>query len=274
MLEIYDATTNEYIGALLLDLYPRPNKCGHAFYDTIIPAQRGKASLAVILANIPKAMGDTPALFKHNDVVTFFHEFGHAMHGALGRTRLASCSGTSVARDFVEVPSQAFEEWMFNKATLKKLSCHYKTGQPLPDNVIENIEKSITFDSGLFLLRQCILSQISLNYALPGSQKDTDIIWQNAYQTLMPEIVLDPLVHPQASFGHLIWYQSKYYSYMWSKVMALDVFAQLEKENLSGKRFVACVLSKGGSQGPNILIKDYLGREPSMDAFLQILGIR
>lgn len=283
LLEIYDATTNEFIGDLLLDLYPRDNKCGHAgFYSPIIPPQQlqtsegktcRKPSLAIILANFPKGTDNAPALLKHNDVVTFFHEFGHAMHGVLGGARFATRSGTSVAVDFVEVPSQAFEEWMFDKEILKKLSCHYKTGQPLPDNVIENISKSIQFDSGYFHCRQAVMSQIVLAYAMSGEKKDTDSIWQDTFNAHIPEIVLDPDTHPQSSFVHFIWYRAKYYSYMWSKVMALDVFAKLKEEHLSGKRFADLVLSKGGSKNPNVLIKNYLGRESSMDAFLSILGM-
>ena len=143
----------------------------------MIPTQvkaDGKIAPAVlaIIANFPKSQKDRPALLKFDDVNTFFHEFGHAMHEVLGATQMAGFAGTSVKTDFVEVPSQMFEEWMSDKSVLKKLSSHYQTGQPLPDELIDKLIEVKKFDSGKFCFTSMLLSFISLEFFKDGKIKD------------------------------------------------------------------------------------------------------
>jgi thimet oligopeptidase len=287
LIEIHDANTKALCGYIFLDLYPRPNKYSHACHCGIVPTIKvvnadgsvtKTPSVAVVIANFPRATSDRPALLKHRDVETFFHEFGHAMHHVLGSTELAAYSGTSTKIDFVEMPSQMFEEWMFDGPVLKGLSRHYQTGKPLPDDLIKTMLALKQFDSGYFVVRQCWLALTSLCYFKPGAQKDLDRITRTLATEITPQISIDPDVHFQCSFGHLNGYGAKYYSYMWSKVYALDIFENVRKNGLlsasAGAVLTNKILALGGSVDPNKLLRDYLGREPRQDAFLKDIGIR
>ncbi len=273
--------TEELLGYLLLDLYPRPNKYGHAAHETLIPAvldTTGKAlpSVAIVIANFPQPTPQKPSLLLHRDVEDFFHEFGHAMHSMLGRTKLASQAGTNVKNDFVEVPSQMFEEWLWDADILRQISAQYQTGIPLPDDLIKKIIALKKFDSGYFVQRQSQLSLLDLAYFNAGADKDLYAILQDHLRR-QRYVAYDPDDHMYASFGHLMGYGAKYYSYLWSKVYALDLFAAIKKEGLTnpavGQRLVAQVLGKGGSAEPGQLLRNFLGREPDMHAFLEDLGL-
>lgn len=282
VIKVSDLDSGILHGYLFIDLYPRENKYSHACCLPLIPTQLksdGKIVPAVtsIIANFPRARKDLPALLKFNDVHTFFHEFGHAMHDILGATQMAEFAGTCVKRDFVEVPSQMFEEWVYDKNVLKQLSSHYKTGQPLPDELIDKLIALKNFEAGHFLVRQCVLSLIALEMFKDGKIKDSDVIVKNLNEKYLDYMLFDNKTHFQASFGHLIGYGAKYYGYMWSKVFALDLFYEIKKRGLTdpsvGKELASKVLCKGGSVDPEQLLQDFLGRKPSQDAFLQDLGI-
>jgi len=278
LVEIYTKKDNTLLGYLILDLHPRANKYSHACQMTIIPAVKNHGpSVCIVVANFPKSTKDKPSLLQLNDVETFFHELGHALHAILGRTTVGSFAGTSVKTDFVEIPSQMLEEWLSDKEILKKISRHYKTGEFLDDKTIENILKLKQFDSGDFLQRQCYLSILALDYFDNGAKKDPKAIRTNLLETMRSHIIYDPDDNMYASFGHLSGYGAKYYSYMWSKVYALDMFSKIKEYGLLnpeiGQRYINEVLAKGGSQDPNILIKNFLQREPSQTAFLENLGI-
>ncbi len=287
VIEVKERDTKMLRGYIFIDLYPRPNKYSHAAHFGVSHAFKiynpdgsvEKSPLvAMVVANFPRATADRPALLKHGDVETFFHEFGHAMHDVLGVTELQSFAGTAVKRDFVEVPSQMFEEWVFDKQLLKGLSCHYQTGKPLPDLLVDALVSLKRFDSGYFIVRQCMFSSIALDIYKSGASKDTSAIVQRCAQAASPQVYFDPETHMQAAFGHLTGYGAKYYGYMWAKVYALDLFYTIKERGLdkpeTGKVFVEKILAKGGSVDPNILLKDYLGREPGQDALLNDLGLR
>jgi thimet oligopeptidase len=269
------------IGHLLLDLFPRPNKYSHACQIGTVPAVKQKGTVypavVTVLANFPKSYGDTPALLKRDDVITFFHEFGHAMHSVLGQTQMSGFAGTHVKTDFVEMPSQMLEEWMYEGNILKQVSSHYKTGEPLPDETIERIKEVKQFDSGYFVQRQVGLSKLSLACYAKGEEKDPVDLQRKASAHIDAYIAPQDENHFTASFGHLTGYGAKYYSYLWSKVFALDMFAKIQKQGLLnpdiGEQYVNHVLSKGGSVDPNELLKTFLGRDPNMDAFVQRLGL-
>lgn len=268
-------------GYVLLDLYPRDDKYSHACMSPMVPASvNGDVkvpAVITVIANFPKSTKERPSLLKHRDVETFFHEFGHAMHGVLGKTSIKAFSGTETKRDFVEVPSQMFEEWMWDKSMLKMVSSHYKTGQPLPDELINKMVELKQFDSGYFVQRQCCLSLFALAYFDRGAQKDVDAIWRSIHEKFVAHVQFDPETHKYASFGHLTEYAAKYYGYMWSKVFALDIFDAIRKEGLLdpkiGEKLTATVLGRGGSADPSVLLKDFLGREPNQDAFLKDIGV-
>ena len=278
LIEIYDAKNNELLGYLILDLHPRENKYSHACQMTIVPAVKDHGpSVCIVVANFPKSTKEKPSLLKLDDVETFFHELGHALHAILGRTRLGSFSGTSVKTDFVEMPSQMFEEWLSDKQMLKKISSHYKTGQHLPEETIDNILRLKQFDSGDFLQRQCYLSCLALAYFKEGKDKNPKEIYQALTNHMRTNIAYDKDDNMYAAFGHLSGYGAKYYSYMWSKVFAIDMFAKIKEHGLLnpdiGKKYIDGVIGKGGSKDPNILLRDFLGRNPNETAFFQNLGL-
>lgn len=282
LLEVYPAGGDTLLGYFLLDLYPRPFKYTHACHATIIPstfAHDGKpnSALSVVIANFPRAIGDKPALLERKYVETFFHEFGHALHALLGRTKMASLSGTHVKTDFVELPSQMLEEWLDDKEILKMVSGHYVTHEPLSDELIDKIIALKKFDAGLFVQTQSYYARISLDLFGPGAHKDPFELMSNLYKTIRTHFVFDPQDHMYASFGHLTGYGAKYYGYLWSKVFALDIFAEIKKEGLLdpqvGSRYVECVIGQGGSVDPNQLLENFLGRKPNQKAFLHDLGL-
>lgn len=280
------------VGNLLLDLFPRPNKYGHACSITIVPAletlrydssgitqgERGRiAGVDVVLANFPKSTPTQPSLLKRNDVKTFFHEFGHALHTLLGATEMSGFSGTSVKTDFVEMPSQMLEEWLYDPMILKKISNHYKTGEPLPDDIINKIISLKNFDSGDLTLRQLTFGYISLHYFTEGAHKNVTKIKHDAYERARPYIQTIPEEHFEVGFGHLQGYSAQYYGYLWSKVFALDLFEHIKQQGLLnpviGKKYITEVIGKGGSQHPEVLLTNFLGRKPNSEAFFNDLGI-
>jgi thimet oligopeptidase len=281
LIEVYRKEDDVPQGYIFLDLYPRSNKYSHACHETCVSGVNYNGnktpSVAVLIANFPKSTEDKPSLLKHDDVVTFFHEFGHAMHGVLGQTELASFSGTATKRDFVEMPSQMFEEWMWDKEMLKRVTSHYQTGESLPDNLIDTMLELKRFDSGYFVLRQCAFAFLSLHCYENGERKDTNKLVRDMYAKYFSFIRFEPQGHFQASFGHLNGYSAYYYSYMWSKVFALDMFDYIKKQGLLnpevGEKLINDVLGRGGSADPNELIVEFLGRKPKQDAFLKDIGI-
>ncbi len=272
----------ELIGTLMLDLYPRPNKYSHAAHTTIVPGTympNGTLvpDVSVVIANFSKPTATQPSLLKRSEVETFFHEFGHALHAILGATEIASLSGTHTKTDFVELPSQMLEEWLIDKEILRKVSGHYITGQPLPDDIIDTIIELKNFSSGYFVTRQAYLATIALSYFGSGKHKEPYTIMQQLYTRFLPDMALAKDYHFYTSFGHLTGYGAKYYGYLWSKVFALDIFAEIKKHGLLdpviGQKYVKEVLSKGGAQDPNELLYNFLGREPNAQAFLEDMGL-
>jgi thimet oligopeptidase len=169
------------------------------------------------------------------------------------------------------------EEWLWDKDILKMVSSHYKTGQPLPDDLIEKLLELKKFSSGGDVLRQAMLAQLSLDYYKSGANKDTSAMMKNLAEKMLPFMQFNDKNHFQAAFGHLMDYAAKYYGYLWSKVFALDMFDAIKKEGLLnpevGARYIKEVIGRGGSAEPMELLKNFLGREPNQDAFLRDLGL-
>ncbi len=280
LIEVYSKNKKELLGYLLLDLFPRPHKYSHAAHAGVIPSVilpdgTSTKRISVVWANFPKSTATKPSLLQRSDVKTFFHEFGHALHAVLGRTNLGSFAGTSVKRDFVELPSQMLEEWLDDKAILKKISSHYKTGEPLSDDMIDNILALKKLFSGSFVLRQVILSLFALDLFGSGEEKDPYALLEKL-QKQYSSILFDTENHMYASFGHLTGYGAKYYGYLWSRVFAQDIFDQIKAHGLLnpeiGKKYAEMILSPGGSKHPDVLLQNFLGRAPNQKAFLQALG--
>jgi len=281
LVEVHDAASKELLGYLYLDLHPRPNKYTHACHSTMVRSTYNPDGLpniqgSIVIANFPKPTDTKPSLLKLSDVSTFFHEFGHALHAVLGRTHLASLSGTSVKRDFVELPSQMLEEWLKDKEILKMVSSHYKTGQPLPDKIIDSIIEFKNYDSGMFVNSQGMFAKLSLG-CFDGICTNVHGLMKQLHEEHVGHVRFEPEDHWYASFGHLTGYGAKYYGYLWSKVFALDMFDHIRKQGLLnpevGMRYRTLVLQPGGTKDPNELLKDFLGRAPTQEAFLRDMGL-
>ena len=286
-LEVTCNKTHQLLGFIVLDLFPREGKFSHACCHSVVPplAQEDgtfSPALSVVLANFPAPTPENPALFLHDDVETFFHEFGHAIHGLMGRTAMATFAGTRVKRDFVELPSQMLEEWLWEPEILQIVTKHYKTGEPLPNQLIEAKVASKNAFSGRDSLRQLQFATYSLGiYGLPfaaGSDLDTTSLFRSIQPKIMAGIAYSETSHFECAFGHLMGYAATYYGYMWSEVFAQDVFQYIKDRDglLSaelGRRYVDCIIGVGGGKDPNEMLANFLGRAPNADAFLKKLGV-
>jgi len=279
---VTDNATKKMIGYFYLDLYPRDNKYKHAacFPITAARATAGGRQLASasLICNFPKPSAEHPSLMTHQEVQTIFHEFGHLMHAMVSETELGELSGTSVATDFVEAPSQIMENWVWNKQVLSLFAKHYKTGELIPSDLLDRMIASKRATSGLLALQQVFYGTLdfTLNdgYNLTSEKAIPELVKQ-----LQNSITLYPFAegsHFEASFGHLTNYGSQYYGYLWSLVYAQDMYSVFEADPLSpatGDRFRRMVLAKGGSDDPLNLVRNFLGRTPDNKAFLKNLGL-
>lgn len=281
VLKVYSHDRNTFYGYIFLDLHPRPHKFSHAAFFTIVPALRLEdgfdvPAIGAVVANFPKPAADKPALLKRDDVRTFFHEFGHALHGLFGKTSMATLSGTSTRRDFVEMPSQILEEWLWDAEILQGLGRHYKTGQSMPTELVRSIIALKNFDSGFWTVRQVVLSLYSLTL-YEQSAEDLHVLLQTMYERYLPNIYFEPTNHHYASFGHLTEYAASYYGYLWAKIYALDLFYVIKEHGLLdyriGERYRQQVLEPGGSCEPADMLQTFLGRPPTTDAFFTDMGL-
>ena len=264
------------------DLFPRDGKYKHQACFGIRHGREladGSYELpaAAIVGNFPPAAPGQPPLLKFNDVVTFFHEFGHVTHNIFTKARYAKFSGTSVSRDFVEVPSKMLENWAFDPAVLRRVSGHFKDpSQKLPDETIKKLVAAKNMDSGLVYLRQLFFSLLDLRYHTAKGKVNTTKV----YEKLMKKISLIPLSpenYPQANFGHLMGgYEAGYYSYLWSEVIAADLFGAFEAAGVTnpetGKKYRELILAPGRSYDEAGQVEKFLGRPAGGDAFLRSIG--
>ena len=283
---IQDTRSKKTVGYFYLDLYPRDNKYKHfAAFDIIKGRLQTNGSyrppVAAMVANFPRATETQPSLLTHNDVETLFHEFGHIMHQTLTRAPYASLAGSNVRGDFVEAPSQMLENWVWQPRILKKLSRHYTTKEPLPDQTIAQMIASKHAMEGIFWTRQLFFGLIDMVYhdrIRDFSHFDSTGLWQQLYELTTGMKAL-PSAQPQASFGHLMGgYQAGYYGYLWSKVFSEDMFTLFQRQGLenakTGARYRKAILEPGGCAEPDLLLRDFLGRAPRLDAFEKSLGIK
>ncbi len=277
LVKVTDPTSGKLHGFIGLDLHPRPGKYNHACDVPVHPAlccgKCDTAALSVLICNFPKG---EPSLMRLNDVKTFFHEFGHALHDMLGRTEFISTCGTNTKTDFVELPSQILEEWLWDKDVLQMCSSHFETGQALPDDIIERMIEGKNAFRGFEYMRQIMLANFSLKLHTAPCQ-NLDKLYLDLKNVYQPHLVSFEGDRYYLSFGHLSHYAARYYGYLWSKVFALDVFEQIKKQGLLnpevGTRYINCIIGKGGSKDPNELLEDFLEREPTQDAFFTNIGL-
>lgn len=231
LIEVVDAkSTQPLVGHLLLDLFSRENKYSHACCNSIVLPMSNdlgltyQPALAVIVTNFSKKTSLMPSLLRHHEVKTLFHEFGHAVHALLGRAEMPSKGAYNTTTDFVETPSQFFEKWVWDPNVLKRISSHYQTKEPLPDNLIHSLIASKEYEEGRRVIRELRLAQISLNCFMAGKNKDLIQIERKIYENFMAAVAYDPESHRLCSFTHLVGYGAKYYSYLWSNELAIKFF--------------------------------------------------
>ena len=275
--KVTDSDTNEFYGYIYTDLFPRENKYSHAACFHLQPNTHTHA-IAALVCNFTKPTASQPSCLEHNEVVTLAHELGHAFHAVLSVTMYADQNGTNCSWDFVEAPSQALENFIFEKHVLKRISSHSTTHEPLTDTLIDQIIKARHLNAGLFNLRQLFfgLFDMTLHDKLTIEElKNLDI--NEFYGKLRTEITLLP--HHEgtigaSTFNHIMGgYQSGYYGYLWSLVYASDIYSEFNDIDV-GRRYRDVILRPGGSEEPMELIKRFLKREPNTDAFLKHLGLQ
>jgi oligopeptidase A len=284
--DIFDSQ-DELRGSFYLDLYAREHKRGGAWMDECRVRRETlsgeiQSPVAYLTCNFNKPVGDKPALFTHDEVVTLFHEFGHGIHHMLTKISVAPVSGINgVPWDAVELPSQFLENWCWEEQALAFISGHYETGESLPKEMLDKMLAAKNFQSAMFILRQ-------LEFGL------FDFTLHNEYDPEVGAKVLETLAEVKAkvavlpslewnrfshSFSHIFagGYSAGYYSYLWAEVLSSDAFSRFEEEGIfnteTGQSFLQNILEMGGSEEPMELFKRFRGREPQIDAMLRHAGI-
>ncbi len=283
---IYDAD-DTLLAAFYADWYPRESKRGGAWMDAFLtggPKGAGfQPHLGLICGNLTPPLEGAPALLTHRDVETIFHEFGHLLHHSLSRVEVRSLSGTSVAWDFVELPSQIMENWCWEREALDLLAAHYQTGQPIPEDLFQKMKRARTFRSANAQMRQLGFGVVDLALHMKYSpQTDGDVI---AYgRRLLQEFSPAPLPEDHAllaGFTHLfaspVGYGAAYYSYKWAEVLDADAFTRFRSGGIFshevGRDFRDKILARGDSQDPAELYRNFMGRDPDPNALLERSGL-
>ena len=282
--EVFDKD-GSFLAVFYADFHPRDGKHSGAWmteYKGQCINSRGeniRPHVSVVM-NLTKPTADKPALLTLGEVETFLHEFGHSLHGMFANTRFESLSGTSVWWDFVELPSQFMENFSLEREFLHTFAFHYKTGEPMPDDLIQRVIDSRNFNVAGACLRQVSLGLLDMAYYTKKDEFTADIIpfekeaWKDAIiGNQLPDTCMT------VQFSHIMagGYSAGYYSYKWAEVLDADAFAVFKKEGVfnpaTAQRFRDCILSKGGTRHPMELYKAFKGSEPSIDALLERNGI-
>jgi oligopeptidase A len=292
--EIYDhsrSSGNDLVGAFYADWFPRENKRGGAWMDTLIigGAQADgrqveqEPHLGLICGNLTPPAQDSPSLLTHREVQTIFHEFGHLLHHCLSRVELRGFAGVNVAWDFVELPSQIMENWTWERDALDLFARHYQTGAPIPGELLEKMRKARNFRAANAQMRQLGFGLVDLALHRdipPGSNIDLLGFARNILQQFTPASL--PADYSMiVSFTHLfaspVGYGAGYYSYKWAEVLDADAFTRFQKGGIFsrevGGRFRDRILSRGDSEDPAELYRSFMGRDPDPNALLERSGL-
>ncbi len=289
LFKVTDAATGAHLGSFYMDLFPRPVKRAGAWVQPMKygePASKGQPHaphLALLAGNLSPAAGEgEPALFSHYDLQVIFHEFGHMMHCMLGNTEVKSHMGTSVAWDFVELPSQMLENYTWSPEGLALIAGHYETGAPIPAELVEKLRASQYYLPATNMMSQLCIGKLDLEMHMNYAQKfegrpldeATDALlepWRIAFTEKSPSLM--------RNLSHCIsgGYAAGYYSYKWAKVLSADAWTRFEKEGILnpavGRSFRKCILEQGDSRPAGELYRDFMQRDPDPDALLRAAGL-
>ena len=286
MYSVSDAKTGEPLGLFYLDMYPREGKYNHFAQFGIIEGKRlpdgaYQRPVCALICNFPPPQPDKPSLLSHDEVVTIFHEFGHAMHTILTRAQYSRFSGTSVPRDFVEAPSQMLENWPWDRQVLDSFAADYRDpAKKIPPAILDQLKVARFATEGTFYRRQ-------LSFALMDLALHTQIHATNADQTLpLANEILTKVSLPVppdsafvAYFGHIIGYGAGYYGYAWADAIAADMATVFEQapdgffDQTAGMRMRREIYEVGDSRDINVSIEKFLGRPRSINPFLKKIGV-
>ncbi|MFV0544902.1 MAG: M3 family metallopeptidase [Bacteroides sp.] len=267
------------IGIFYVDYYPRSGKRGGAWMSNYRDQQGDIRPLVCNVASFTKPVGDTPSLLTLDEVETLFHEFGHALHGLLTKCQYRGVSGTSVVRDFVELPSQINEHWATEPEVLKMYAKHYKTGEVIPDEIVAKILKQKTFNQGFMTTELLAAAILDMDLHMLKEVKGFDAI--KFEKQAMDQLSLIPEIAPRyrtTYFNHIIGgYAAGYYSYLWANVLDNDAFEAFKEKGIFDQQtahlFRSNVLQKGDSEDPMTLYKNFRGSEPQLEPMLKNRGM-
>jgi thimet oligopeptidase len=254
-------------------MHPRSEKYKHAAQFNIVNGLAGRQlPEAALVCNFPGGEPGDAGLMEHDDVVTFFHEFGHLLHNLFaGNQRWMGVAGISTEWDFVEAPSQMLEEWGWDVRVLQTFARHHETGEPIPAETVERMRRAREFGRGVYVRQQMSYAMLSLRLhdGDPTGVDTTALVRDVQNQYSMFRYVEGTSFH--ASFGHLDGYSAIYYTYMWSLVIARDLFSQFDARDLmapgAARRYRESILAAGGSAPAAELVRRFLGRDFSFDAY-------
>jgi thimet oligopeptidase len=279
--EVHDGSTGVLLGTFYLDLYPRPGKYSHFANFPLIPRRvlpdgTVRAPFSAIVGNWERPAPGRPALLSHDEVETFFHEFGHNMAAMLADEPYATLT-SGFRADFVEAPSQMLENWAWDPGILKQVSANLTTGTPLPDSLIRQMIAARYLDYALETTQQILYATVDMTYHSSGAHVDTTQVWKDAVTALTPNTFTEGTL-PQAGFGHIMsGYDAGYYGYLWSKVYAQDMFSAFKTAGLEnpavGQRYRADILAPARTYEPDAEVAAFLERPMSPTAFYAELGI-
>jgi oligopeptidase A len=277
----------QLLGSFYADWHPRETKRGGAWMDAFLtgePAVPGRPHIGVICGNLTPPVEDKPALLTHREVETIFHEFGHLLHHCLSRVEVRGLSGTSVAWDFVELPSQIMENWCWERESLDLFARHWQTGVPIPEDLFRKMVSARNYRAAAAQMRQLSFATVDLKlHREYDASRDGDpvIYARDILQQFSPA----PLPEDYAmilGFTHLfaspVAYGAGYYSYKWAEVLDADAFSLFREKGVfdreTGLRFRRHVLEKGDSEDPADLFRTFRGRDPDLNALLVRQGLQ
>ena len=276
--------TGEHVGVLYMDFHPRSSKRGGAWMtsyrsQTTVNGKR-VAPVISIVCNFSKPTRTKPSLLTFDEVETFFHEFGHALHGLLSNVTYESLAGTNVYTDFVELPSQIMENWAGEPEFMRSYAKHYETGEVIPDKLINKLQMSATFDQGFATTEYLAASLLDMYYhtATEPVERDVNELEKQAMEQIG---LIDEIIPRYRStyFNHIFagGYSAGYYSYIWSGVLDTDAFEAFKETSLfdaeMARSFRTNILEKGGTEDPMQLYKQFRGRKPSIEPLLKKRGL-
>lgn len=270
----------KHVGLFYVDYYPRPGKRSGAWMSTYRDQKQGVRPLVCNVASFTKPSGQTPSLLTLDEVRTLFHELGHGLHGLLTACQYAGVSGTSVARDFVELPSQLNEHWAVEPEVLKMYAVHYKTGEPISDELIEKIQLQATFNEGFRTTELLAASLLDMElHNLEKIDADFDVVeFENSKMSKLGLIKQIPPRYRVTYFNHIIGgYAAGYYSYLWANVLDSDAYEAFKENGIfdreTADKFKNNVLKKGNSEDPMKLYINFRGAEPKLEPMLKDRGL-